>query len=454
MALSLYCSFHLVSDSGQSSTKPLTNWAVASIIRLTLAPEGDMRILHLSLTNFRNYSRLELDLPAGIVLLQGDNAQGKTNLLEAIYYLSRIRSPRTNVDRELVNWLALEDDLPFARLVAQIQQAEETDLIELTLVQNSGKSLDTDATALRKHIRINGANKRTLDAVGLLNAVLFMPQDIDLVAGAPHLRRRYLDDVMCQIDPQYCRELQQYNRVLTQRNSLLKSLRDRGNDSAQLFFWDQRLLEHGAYITVRRQQLIQQLDESIQRIHLRLTGEKERLRLEYCASVRLESRPGAAYQIALPTEQDTLPATEMSARLHNLAASFAEQLREARARELEQGMSVVGPHRDDFRFLVNGVDMNIYGSRGQQRTITLSLKLAEVELITREKNDKPVLLLDDVISELDAAHRSCLLEAIDRAQQVIITTTDLTHYSEEFLERATLWRVCAGRITISMSKPQ
>lgn len=403
-----------------------------------------MRILHLSLTHFRNYSRLELDLPAGIIVLQGDNAQGKTNLLEAIYYLSRIRSPRTNVDRELVNWLALEEDLPFARLVARIQKAEETDQIELSLVQSSGKSPNSNATVLRKHIRINGANKRVLDAVGLLNAVLFMPQDIDLVAGAPHLRRRYLDDMICQMDPQYCRELQEYNRVLTQRNYLLKSLRGQRDDSAQLLFWDQRLVEHGAYLTLRRQQVIQQLDEFVQRIHPKLTGDKERLRLEYCASARMESRPGAAYQIPLLTKQDVSPEAEAS--LRDVAASFASKLHEVRAKELEQGVSIIGPHRDDLRFLVNGVDMNTYGSRGQQRTITLSLKLAEVKWITQEKNDKPVLLLDDVLSELDAVHRGCLLDAIDRAQQVIVTTTGLMHYDKEFLSRATLWQVSAGRI--------
>ena len=403
-----------------------------------------MRILHLSLTHFRNYSRLELDLPAGIIVLQGDNAQGKTNLLEAIYYLSRLRSPRTNVDRELVNWLALEEDLPFARLVAQIQKAEETDQIELSLVQSSGKSLNSNATVLRKHIRINGANKRVLDAIGLLNAVLFMPQDIDLVSGAPYLRRRYLDDTICQMDPQYCRELQEYNRVLSQRNHLLKSLRGQRDDSAQLLFWDQRLVEHGAYLTLRRQQVIQQLDEFVQRIHPKLTEDKERLRLEYCASARMESQPGAAYQIPLLTKQDVSPEAEAS--LRDVAASFASKLHEVRAKELEQGVSIIGPHRDDLRFLVNGVDMTTYGSRGQQRTITLSLKLAEVKWITQEKNDKPVLLLDDVVSELDAAHRGCLLDAIDRAQQVIVTTTGLMHYDKEFLARATLWQVCAGRI--------
>jgi len=402
-----------------------------------------MRLLHLSLTNFRNYARLELDLPPGIIVLQGENAQGKTNLLEAMYYLSAMRSPRTNADRELVNWLALEEALPFARLVAQIEKASEPGQIELSLVQSGSNRLNPNGAVLRKHVRINGASKRVLDAVGVLNIVLFMPQDINLVAGAPGLRRRYLDDTICQLDARYCQQLQEYNRVLTQRNPLLRSLRGQA-DNAQLAFWDQRLAEHGAYLTVRRQEAVQQLDAFIQDIHPRLTEEKERLRLEYCASVRMESRPRAAYQIPLLSKPGAGASIETSA-LH-VAASFASQLSEARSKELELGMSTIGPHRDELRFLVNGVDMNTYGSRGQQRTITLSLKLAEAEWVTQEKNDKPILLLDDVASELDASHRECVMSALDSAHQVVITTTGLAQYKKEFLERATLWHVSGGRV--------
>ncbi len=410
-----------------------------------------MRLLHLSLTNFRNYTRLELDFPPGVILLQGDNAQGKTNLLEAIYYLSRMHSPRTSTDRELVNWLAWKEELPFARLVAQIEAGEQADQIELSLVQNSISSAEANAMGVRKHIRVNGAQKRASDAIGLLNAVLFLPQDINLVDGPPQLRRQYLDDVISQIDSQYYRELQHYSRVLTQRNYLLKLFKNREYNEEQLRFWDQRLVQHGAYLIVRRQQVIQQLDEFAQQIHSRLTGESERLRLEYDASVCLSRHSGAAYQMALPTEPGELTlGTDKrfaSSVLKDVAALFADQLRQICGREQEQGVSLLGPHRDNLRFLVNGVDMNVYGSRGQQRTVALSLKLAEVEWITQERKDKPLLLLDDVLSELDTTHRRYLLDAIDQAQQVIITTTDFAHFSEEFLSHATLWRVCAGRIT-------
>jgi len=405
-----------------------------------------MRILHLSLTNFRNYSRLELDLPPGVVLLEGDNAQGKTNLLEAVYYLSRARSPRTSVDRELVNWLALEEELPFARLVAQIEKRDETSQIELSLVQSGTQGWNADAQAWRKQVRVNGVAKRALDAVGVLSVVLFLPQDIELVAGSPHLRRRYLDDTIGQVDPKYRHELGRYEQVVTQRNCLLKSLRGRGNDSEQLAFWDQRLSEHGAHITIRRQQALAQLGQIIQRIHPRLTGEMEHLRLQYCASVRCLQSPGDAFQTPLPLERSALGDTEAAALVQNVTAAFAEQLREVRSRDLEQGVSSVGPHRDDVRFLVDGVDMNAFGSRGQQRTIALSIKLAEVEWVTQETDDPPVLLLDDVFSELDASRRSLVMQALATVQQVLVTTNDVLRYDPQFVARTSLWRVCAGRL--------
>jgi DNA replication and repair protein RecF len=417
--------------------------ARCGIIQFNSAVEGSMHIVHLSLTNFRNYSHLEVDLPTGVVVIQGDNAQGKTNLLEAIYYLSTMRSPRTSADRELVHWLAIEDDLPFARLVAQIQKADEVDQIELSLVQSGPQRPNANGPALRKHIRVNGAHKRVSDTVGLLNAVLFMPQDLELVSGSPHVRRRYLDDTICSMDSQYARELQAYGRVLTQRNYLLRSLRGQADES-QLLFWDQRLVEHGAYLTLRRHEVIQHLDALVQEIHPKLTGSRERLRLQYCASVSMERRTGGAYQ--MPLIADHQPATETRTPLKVISASFHAQLQEARARELDQGVSGIGPHRDDLQFWVNGVDMHAFASRGQQRTITLSMKLAEVAWLKEAKNDAPVLLLDDVASELDASHRDCVLEAIAGAQQVLITTTELAHLDTGFLKQATLWHVAAGRI--------
>jgi len=404
-----------------------------------------MRIEHLSLTNFRNYARLELDFPSHTILLQGDNAQGKTNLLEAIYYLATTRSPYAGTEHELVNWLAEDQDLPHARLVAQVRKGDGSLRIEITLVRI--QSSQANSPRYRKHIKVNGVDKRALDLVGQVNVVLFLPEDIDLVAGSPSGRRRYLDATLCQIDPRYCRTLQKYNRVLTQRNHLLRTLREREGDRDQLLFWDRSLVENGAYLVARRQDVISELDRLVQAIHLELTGQKERLRLRYEPSFDPSRPPPSDYQLslelALPSESGIhQPGTSLS----QVAEAFRAQLHETRRREILQGMTLIGPQRDDLRFLVGGIDLNIYGSRGQQRTAALALKLAEVELIGQEVGEQPILLLDDVMSELDDARRGYLMRMMDGAQQAILTTTDLKAYSTEFLAEVTLLRVKEGRI--------
>jgi len=404
-----------------------------------------MRIEHLSLTNFRNYARLELDFPGHTILLQGDNAQGKTNLLEAIYYLATTRSPYAGTEHELVNWLAEDQDLPHARLVAQVRKGDSSLRIEITLVRI--QSSQANSPRYRKHIKVNGVDKRALDLVGQVNVVLFLPEDIDLVAGSPSGRRRYLDATLCQIDPRYCRTLQKYNRVLTQRNHLLRTLREREGDRDQLLFWDRSLVENGTYLVARRQDVIGELDRLVQAIHLELTGQKERLRLRYEPSFDPSRPPPSDYQLSLelqlPSESGIhQPETSLS----QVAEAFRAQLHEIRRREILQGMTLIGPQRDDLRFLVGGIDLNIYGSRGQQRTAALALKLAEVELIGQEMREQPILLLDDVMSELDDARRGYLMRMIDGAQQAILTTTDLKAYSTEFLAGVTLLRVKEGRI--------
>jgi DNA replication and repair protein RecF len=404
-----------------------------------------MRIEHLSLTNFRNYARLELDFPGRTILLQGDNAQGKTNLLEAIYYLATTRSPYAGVEHELVNWLAENQDLPHARLMAQVRKGDSSLRIEITLVRT--QSLGANGPRYRKHIKVNGVNKRALDLIGQVNVVLFLPEDIDLVAGSPSGRRRYLDATLCQIDPRYCRTLQKYNRVLTQRNHLLRTLREREGDRDQLLFWDRSLVENGAYLVALRQEVVDELDKLAQAIHLELTGQKERLRLRYEPSFDPSRLPPPDYQ--LPLELD-LPSEagvhQPGTNLGQVAEAFRAQLREIRRREILQGMTLIGPHRDDLRFMVGGIDLTTYGSRGQQRTTALALKLAEVKLIGQEVGEQPILLLDDVMSELDDARRGYLMRMIDGAQQAILTTTDLKAYSAEFLAETTLLRVREGRI--------
>ncbi|HOG45522.1 MAG TPA: DNA replication/repair protein RecF [Anaerolineae bacterium] len=388
-----------------------------------------MYLKHLSLANYRNYVRLEQELPERTILVQGDNAQGKTNLLEAIYYLATTRSPIVGSDRHLVNWGVAGEPLPFARVVGDVARTGESERIEITLVREG----QAEGRLVRR-LRVNGVEKRAVDLLGRLNVVLFLPQDIDLVCGAPALRRRYLDVTLCQVDRLYTRHLQRYNRVLLQRNSLLRRLRERHDDPAQLSYWDEQLARWGALVAARRRQAVKRLETAAATIQPELTGGTEQLALRYEAAIPL---PEAADAPAGPGPDDAPPALVDAA----LAA-----LRRARPRDLGAGVTTVGPHRDELRFLVGGVDIGLLGSRGQQRTVALALKLAEVRFMEGETGESPVLLLDDVMSELDRARGQYLLRTVDAARQVIITASDLAMYPHEFLERAVLWRVKQGVI--------
>jgi DNA replication and repair protein RecF len=392
------------------------------VLTHTVCYNRAMRLTRLSLHNFRNYVRLDLDLPPGVSLLQGDNAQGKTNLLESIYYLATSRSPHAGSDRELVNWLAVEQEpLPYARLVGQVKKAGGESTIEITLTQQPN-----NGARYRKQIRLNGVARRAMDLLGQLNVVLFLPEDIALVSGPPSGRRRYLDAALCQIDPAYCRSLSRYNQIVTQRNALLRDLRERGGDSAQLAFWDERLVDNGAHLVARRWDALLALGGLAHDVHGRLTGAAEQLRLSYEPSVEMDG----------PADKD------------GVGEAFRTQLQVLRRREIAAGMTLVGPHRDEVRFLINGVDCGVYGSRGQQRTAALSLKLAEVSLMRRETGEQPVLLLDDVLSELDEHRRRFLLHTLENgAEQAVITTTDLHTLPEAFLQGAQLWKVELGRLS-------
>jgi len=394
-----------------------------------------MVITHLSLTNFRNYARLELDLPPGIILLQGDNAQGKTNLLESIYYLATSRSPQTNSDAEVINWLVRGDAMAFARLVVDVKWDGKTQRIELVLSPaNNGSPL---SASFRKQIRINGVPKRAMDLIGLLNVVIFRPQDVDIVAGTPAARRRYLDAMLCQIDNHYCRALQSYNRVLAQRNCLLRTLRERNGDVSQLEFWDERLVEHGSYIIARRGLAIVALNDFAHSIHRDITDGQEHLMLRYQPNF---SAGAESCNLTFSNWEET---ASTAARL---APIFGASLRQSRREEVARGLTLTGPHRDDFRFLLPDIDLTVYGSRGQQRTAALTLKLAEAEVVRQVKGHWPVLLLDDMMSELDGARRRRILELVNSAVQTFITTTDVDAYSVDFLRQVVRYRVTAGRL--------
>lgn len=389
-----------------------------------------MYLRHLSLTNFRNYFRLEMELPPRLVILQGGNAQGKTNFLEAIYYLATARSPWARAEREVVNWLAEREEQPFARLVGEFVRKNDPQRIEITLIRTG--------TSYRQHIRLNGVKKRAFQLLGEVNVVLFHPQDVELVRGSPSLRRRYLDLFLCQLDGRYSRALQNYARILLQRNHLLRALSERPQEAEQLYFWDEKLVEEGAYLIARRGEVLAALGELARQIHLELTGGQERLRLRYVPGIPLLAGGGQlllGFDVPAPFD------------LAGIREAFQARLKEVRAQERAQGLSLVGPHRDDLRFLVGEVEMNVYGSRGQQRTIALSLKLAEMELFLRQKGESPILLLDEVMAELDYSRRNYLMDKISGVGQAILTATDPADLSSEILSRAHCFQVEGGRIS-------
>jgi len=392
-----------------------------------------MFVTHLGLTNFRNFSHLELDLTPGISAFQGGNAQGKTNLLEAIYLLATARSHRAGTDRELVNWEAAKDEFPFARLWAEVRKTSGIVKVEMglqgqtTLPQK--EVAEDNQLYVNKRIRVNGVPRRAMDLVGQMLVVMFSSPDIDLVGGAPALRRRYLDIALSQMDPLYLRSLQSYNRIILQRNHLLRLIREGRAKSNQLAFWDEELVKTGSYIIVQRQHTVAALAELAALTHDRLTGSQEALEVFYVGSIH--------QQVAESSLEDV--------QLQAVAAAFQDELQASQAREIERGMTLVGPHRDDLRLLANGIDMGIYASRGQQRTIALSMKLAEASLMQARTGDQPILLLDDVLSELDAERCYHLLESVTSYQQVLITTT-LEPDSLEPLTQATRFKVQQGTV--------
>lgn len=405
-----------------------------------------MYLTNLSLTNFRNYVRLELDFPGRLTLVQGANAQGKTSLLEAIYYLATSKSPHADSERELVNFLAREDSTRFVRIQGKVHHpppAGGSEQLEVLLAPTNG-----DTTSYTKRVRLNGVAHRVLDLVGHLRVVLFLPEDIELVTGAPSVRRRYLDIALCQIDSVYLRTLSTWNQVLAQRNALLRRLREQGGSPQQLEFWDEKLTTLGSYLTIRRQWFVGALEAAAGPRQRALTEDRERVYLEYVPSVDAARDPiQTANQLALQYEVLSEPSPNARAvSQEEMLRAYRAQLAAARPREIMAGMTLLGPHRDELRFRVQGRDLRTYGSRGQQRTATLALKLAEFEVMRDASGEPPVLLLDDVMSELDAQRRAMLLQALEGVAQAIITTTDWDDFTPEFRSHARCLTVADGRI--------
>jgi len=401
-----------------------------------------MRIRHLSLTNFRLYSRLEASLPSGALILVGANAQGKTSLLEAIFYLATGQSHHATSDRQLINFLALRGEpLPFARIVAEAAAAAEPNTpkrIEIRLVLDPTQAGDG---RLRKEVLVNGVKRRVGELAGLVNVVLFLPQDLTIIEGSPSDRRRYIDLALGQVDPTYSFALSEYGKVLSQRNALLKQLQERGGSESQLDFWDERLAEHGALQFSGRAAALAELETLASAIHRDLTRGAGGLRLAYHPAYDPAAAPEG--QLGLPID---VPVHRAGQPVAEVQAGLMDRLRATRGEEIARGMTVTGPHRDEIRFIAGGIDLGTYGSRGQARTAVLALKLAEVEWMRGKTGEWPILLLDEVLAELDSSRRSELLARLGGAEQVVMTTTDLSLFPPEARVGATVWQVDGGRI--------
>lgn len=374
----------------------------------------------LSLQNYRNYTALAEAFSPGTHILVGPNAHGKTNLLEAIYLLATTKPFRGARDQEVIAWE--EESATVAGDVRRSRRADVTLEVTISRVE-------------KKLLRVNGVRQtRVMDFIGQLNAVAFSTTDIEVIRGEPALRRRLLDLEISQVSPSYCHALACYRKVLEQRNQLLKQARERhpaGSFEETLAAWDEQLIAYGAKIVERRLQFITRLQEFARPIHSMLTEETEYLGLSYKPSLALVGEPTA----------------------EEIQIAFAGALRAGRAEERARGATVVGPHRDDLICLVNGREVKTYGSQGQQRTVALSIKLAEVELMRDLTGEPPICLLDDVMSELDEHRRRHLFDVIADASQTFITCTDAGGLPAAVLRGAQVREVRSGTVRAVAQPP-
>lgn len=357
-----------------------------------------MIIKSIELTNFRNYDSLSLEFDKGTNILYGDNAQGKTNVLEAIYLSSITKSHKGSKDQDIIKFGENE-----AHLRTYIEKDNDTYKVDMHL-RKSGSKI----------IAVNGQKlKKAAGLLGLLNVVFFSPEDLSVIKNGPSERRRFIDMELCQLDSFYLYNLNNYNKIVNQRNKLLKDIYTNYSLKDTLDIWDSQLISYGSKIIERRIAFINQLNEIIYDIHKKLSGEKEEILIKYEPNVLIED--------------------------------FERKLKQNQEKDIKLKMTTVGPHRDDICIDVNGIDIRKFGSQGQQRTAALSLKLSEIELVKKITKDTPVLLLDDVLSELDSNRHKYLLDSIGNIQ-TIITCTGLDDFVNDRFEINKVFKVSNGKI--------
>lgn len=357
-----------------------------------------MFIESLELQNFRNYETLSMKFDRGTNILFGDNAQGKTNILEAVYLGGTTKSHRGSKDREMIRF-----DQDEAHIRMQVKREAVSCRIDMHLKKNKSKGIAINGVPIRKASELFGA----------VNMVFFSPEDLQIIKEGPGERRRFVDLELCQLSKVYLNQLTNYNKILNQRNKLLKDLAFMPDLMPTLEVWDEQLLNYGSQLIAAREEFVEQLNEISVDIHANLTGEKEHLELVYEPNVSKEN--------------------------------FSQMLRKNRDKDIRFKLSSVGPHRDDLCVKINGIDIRKFGSQGQQRTAALSLKLSEIYLVKRLIHDTPVLLLDDVLSELDGSRQNYLLQSI-RDIQTLITCTGLDDFVSHQFNINRVFRVIDGRV--------
>ena len=360
-----------------------------------------MYIESIQLKNYRNYESLDMKLDKGTNILYGDNAQGKTNILEAIYLGGTTKSHRGSKDREIIKF---EEDESHIRMVVSKKNMKYR--IDMHLKKNKAKG-----------VAINGLPiKKARELFGIVNLVFFSPEDLNIIKNGPGERRRFIDLELCQLNAIYLTDLSNYNHIVNQRNKLLKDLAFRPELMDTLDIWDLQMAEFGKKIIQARAKFIEKLNEIIQDIHRNLTGNRETLQLVYEPSVTAES--------------------------------IEQEIARNRERDLKFKLTTLGPHRDDLCVMVNGIDIRKFGSQGQQRTAALSLKLSEIYLVKEVVKDTPVLLLDDVLSELDSNRQNYLLNSIHDVQTVI-TCTGLDEFVNNRFHINRIFHVVCGQVYLS-----
>lgn len=368
-----------------------------------------MKLNAITLKDFRNYEAADVTFSPGINVFIGENAKGKTSLLEAIYLLSLARSHRTSNEKELIRW-----QQEFARVEGRMENRTSEIPLSLTVTRQG------------KVAKVNHLEQRRLsNFIGHLNVVLFAPEDLELVKGSPNMRRKFIDMELGQMNPIYLYESVQYQRLLKQRNAYLKQLlHQEVTDRLYLDILTEQLAASAAKLIVQRQHFIEQLEQWAQPIHQVISHDTETLTLHYRTLVARE---------AITTPEDVYP---------EVLAKFQQ----AQTRELERGVTLVGPQRDDLVFKINGKDVQKYGSQGQQRTTVLSMKLAEIECMKESTGEYPILLLDDVLSELDNERQTHLLKSIEKKIQTFLTTTSLDGIQKDYIDEPKLYYINDGQI--------